>query len=326
MTQSVEDPPAVVMDSTIALMALMKVKGVGRRGALRLIVHCAKGMNPTSLHEALVGVRGLGNVAHQIYDSWPHATDQFYEHTEMGIRPVGFFDDAYPARLRAIPDPPAVLFVKGNSAGLHAPKALAVVGTREPTAFGATVARRSAASASAAGFVIVSGLAHGCDTFGHEGCLEADGTGVVVLAQGLDRVYPAANRQLADRLLDGGGCLVSEYPVGTAPVRAAFVERDRIQSGLSDAVLVIETDVRGGTMHTVRFCLEQGRALACIDHPPSWRAEEKTQGNQKLIAERVAVPIADGEALRGFLESIKHAQPEDQPSRLEPQASLAFDS
>ena len=142
-------------------------------------------------------------------------------------------------------------------------------------------------------------------TYAHEGCLEAQGIGVAVLAHGLDMVYPAANRGLAERLLDRGGCLASEYPVGTTPVRSAFAERDRIQSGLSDGVLVIETDVRGGTMHTVRFARDQGRALACIEHPQRYRSEDETRGNRKLIEEGSARPIPDGDSLTDFLNGLK---------------------
>jgi len=303
MIESMLEPP--VTDRGVALMALMKLKGVGRRGALRLLLRTPERFDASGLCEIVRSTRSLSELSGQVRDSWSRAADQLHGYADMGIYSLGFFDDAYPVKLRAIPDPPAVLFVKGSIAGLHTPHAIAVVGTREPTAYGAKVARRSAASASEAGFVIVSGLALGCDTAGHEGCLDVRGTGVVVLAQGLDRVYPAANRELAERLLEGGGCLVSEYPIGVAPTRSAFVERDRIQSGLSDAVLVIETDVVGGTMHTVRFSQEQGRSLACIQHPVQWQSEAKTRGNQKLIAAGEAVPIADGEALSAFLTDLK---------------------
>ncbi len=107
----------------------------------------------------------------------------------------------------------------------------------------------------------MSGLARGCDTHAHEGCLEAGGVGVAVLAHGLDRKIPA----LAERLLERGGALVSEYPIGTPPRGYAFVERDRLQSGLSDAVLVIETGAHGGAMHALREARRQGRPFACLD-------------------------------------------------------------
>jgi DNA processing protein len=229
---------------------------------------------------------------------------QLEESSAAGISAFSLHDKEYPARLRMTPDPPAVLFVKGNAAALQKLEAIAIVGTREPTDYGESVARTSGNTAAQVGFVVVSGLAHGCDTFAHEGCLEASGAGVAVMAHGLDKVYPAANRELAARLLDSGGCLVSEYPVHAAPARSAFAERDRIQSGLSEGVLVIETDTVGGTMHTVRFCRDQGRRLACIQHPKKWLNEEKTRGNQKLIADRWAVPIRDNDALLDFLDEL----------------------
>ena len=136
------------------------------------------------------------------------------------------------------------------------------------------------------------------------GCLSKDGTGVAVLAHGLDRVYPARNRDLADRLLESGGCWASEYPVGIQPARAAFVDRDRIQSGLADGVLVVETDLNGGTMHTVRYCQQQRRRLACIDHPERWRHHPPARGNRRLLEMVDAVPIADAEDLARFFGAL----------------------
>jgi DNA processing protein len=262
----------------------------------------------------------------ELVAAWAKSETQLQESLDAGVEAFSFHDDGYPVRLRDIPDPPAVLFVKGDAKGLHASRSLAVVGTREPTSYGAKVARKSAASAVEAGFVIVSGLAHGCDTHGHEGCLDANGIGVVVMAHGLDRVYPAANRDLAVRLLEHGGCLVSEYPLGAAPMRTAFAERDRIQSGLSDGVLVIETDIKGGTMHTVRFSREQRRGLACIDHPEKLRGEDKTKGNQQLIADKWAAPIPDGPALTRFLDGLHQPEAIAEPVApvIDPQTSMTF--
>ncbi|MBW8639036.1 DNA-protecting protein DprA [Hoeflea sp. WL0058] len=292
--------------SSAALTALMKVKGVGRRAALRII--------NSPLPQDDVKYRFL-NLAAQaklptevLSEAWERTQDELERTRFEGIKFFSFHDEGYPKRLRNIPDPPAMLYVKGDVAGLNAPKSLAVIGTREPTQYGEKVARRSASTAAEAGFVIVSGLAHGCDTYGHEGCLDAHGTGIAVMAHGLDKIYPAANRGLAGRLLEFGGCLVSEYPLGVTPMRQAFAERDRIQSGLSDAVLVIETDVKGGTMHTVRFSREQHRALACIKHPSNWNREDKTRGNQQLIAQNIARGVSDGAELIAFLNKIKDAR------------------
>ncbi|NKL24237.1 DNA-processing protein DprA [Rhizobium leguminosarum] len=314
-----------ISSTSVALTALMKLKGVGRRGALR-IVH---GPIPDSDAREIIADRAMRAKLPEmeLFTAWDRAEAELENTKANGIKFYSFHDKGYPERLRNIPDPPAVLYIKGDVSGLHAAKCLAVVGTREPTPYGEAVARKSAATAAEAGFTIVSGLAHGCDTLGHEGCLDVRGVGVAVMAHGLDKVYPAANRGLASRLLENGGCLVSEYPLGVTPMRTAFAERDRIQSGLSDAVLVIETDVKGGTMHTVRFSREQKRILACIDHPSKWKHEDKTKGNQMMIAERWARGIADGPALTQLLSDIENAKPsvETTPTKInDPQASMGF--
>ena len=298
-----------VSSTAICLLALMKLKGVGRVKALKIVGGLVSEVDADSCREALmegVARASLPPVRSvDFVEGWKKSEDELERGREIGIRAISYHDGVFPARLRRMPDPPAVLFIKGDPTGLGAGKSLAVVGTREPTEFGKEVAQRSGRMVAESGYVIVSGLAHGCDTYAHEGCLEARGIGVVVLAHGLDKVYPAANRGLAERLVESGGCLASEYPVGMPPVRSAFAERDRIQSGLSDGVLVIETDIMGGTMHTVRFARAQGRPLACIDHPKRYRSEDRTKGNRKLIEEGCAKPISDADALARFLTSIE---------------------
>ena len=295
--------------TTLALLAMMKLKGVGRRKALAIVDGPLEGSDAENCCDVLLPRftrERLDRISFtEFREAWRKSEELVHRGRDIGVQPVSFHDQGYPARLKGTPDPPAVLFVKGDATALHAEKSLAVVGTREPTSYGRTAALRSARTAVKAGFVIVSGLAHGCDTFAHEGCLQAGGIGVAVLAYGLDRVYPAASRGLAERLLENSGCLASEYPVGTAPFRAAFAERDRLQSGLSDAVLVIETGVRGGTMHTVRFASEQGRPVACVDHPERLFIEDKVKGNQQLIRAGHATPVANVSGFNGFLHGLR---------------------
>lgn len=289
--------------TTTALLALMKIKGVGRRTALEILDAPASSLDQFSFRDTVASkTRKVRLPEGALVEAWLKAQEQLQRSSDTGIRAISFHDEEYPTRLRRIPDPPAILYVRGDASALRHPRTVAIIGTREPTEYGEKVARKSGHRAAEFGFCVVSGLAHGCDAFAHEGCVEARGVGVAVLAHGLDRVYPAANRALAEDLLAHGGCLVSEYPIGFTPMRTAFVERDRIQSGLSDAVLVIETDVKGGTMHTVRFAREQRRPLACIAHPEHLCGEEKTRGNQKLIADGWATPIPDGDAFRAFLD------------------------
>lgn len=308
--------------TAVAILALMKLKRVGRASALAIVDRPINETEPESCREALLDrIRArLPRVrSAAISDAWARSEEQLHRGSEFGVHAISFHDEEYPARLRKISDPPALLFVKGNVQGLHASRALAVVGTRRPTPNGEELALRSGRIAVESGYAIISGLALGCDTLAHEGCLEAGGIGVAVLAHGLDRVYPAANRDLADRLLDTGGCLTSEYPVGMTPTRSAFAQRNRIQSGLSDGVLVIETDVRGGTMHTVRFALEQKRALACIllDHLERFHSDVTTWGNRKLVEQRDAQPIGNRTALIEFLTDLRLAnatQPAPRPA------------
>jgi DNA processing protein len=290
--------------SAVALLALMKLQGVGRRKALQL----AGEPRPHASWADLLDIVSERVERDRLplvnfHAAWSNAEEQLDKSADAGIAAYSIHDDEYPGQLRSIPDPPAVLYVKGDRNAL-AHRSIAVVGTREPTSFGEEVARRSGRTAAEQGLVVVSGLAHGCDTLAHEGCLDANGAGVAVLAHGLEKVYPAANRGLAERLLDLRGCLVSEYPIGMTPMRTAFAERDRIQSGLAGAVFVIETDVKGGTMHTVRFAQDQKRLLGCVDHPDRWKDKDKTKGNQQLIREHKATPIAGGPALLEFLDRI----------------------
>jgi len=218
----------------------------------------------------------------------------------QGVKILTSDDSRFPAQLRSIPDPPVVLYVKGELGSLAHP-AIAVVGTREPTVFGAAAAERLGANLGAKGFVVVSGLALGCDTAAHTGCLQSHGVTVAVVAHGPDYIYPAKNRTLAQTIVDSGGALVSEYAPGVRPRPSFFVERDRLQSALSLAVIIVETDVEGGTMHTAGFAVKQKRRLACLVHPPKFASAEKARGNQKLINEAGAFPLKEKEDLDTFM-------------------------
>ena len=306
------------------MLALTNIKGVGRRTAIDLwrTTLSSPGKLGLDAHDAFIAIASeserVNRSATDLGAAWRTSEQQVAEASDAGLRVLSYFDDDYPERLRGIPDAPSVLFVRGRVEALHESGMVAVVGTREPTPFGDHAAYRAGQRAAETGVAVVSGLALGCDTQAHEGCVSRFGTGVAVLAHGLDRVYPARNRGLADLLLESGGCWVSEYPLGTKPARGAFVERDRIQSGLADGVLVIETDVQGGTMHTVRYSRQQHRRLACIGHPQQWWHHPKTRGNRKLIEEGDAEPIGDAGALMRFLRDISgYSTPPQEPDRLD---------
>ena len=168
----------------------------------------------------------------------------------------------FPPLLSELPDPPALLYVRGNVDALHMP-ALAIVGSRNPTRGGVRNALAFARHLSATGFCIVSGLAQGIDTAAHLGAIEAGGRTIAVLGHGIDRVYPAANRDLAHRMI-ASGALVSEYPLGSAPRREHFPQRNRLISGLSLGTLVVEAARRSGSLISARLAAEQGREVFAI--------------------------------------------------------------
>lgn len=222
------------------------------------------------------------------------------ESTKQEIGIVTYLDERYPVRLKTITDPPTVLYYKGNIDCLNEMNAVAIIGTREPTEYGMRIAKNLGSSFGKRNYVVVGGLALGCDTGGHQGCLDEDGKTVAVMAGGLEKVYPAKNKTLAKDILEKGGCLISEYPVKTPVFRNFFVERDRLQSGLADGVLVVETGEKGGTLHTVEYALEYKRVLACYSHPSQYLKEPKTFGNQKLIREKKALSVSNDEELDFF--------------------------
>lgn len=171
-------------------------------------------------------------------------------------------DEHYPPLLADIPQPPHLLYVDGNPELLHLP-ALAIVGSRNPTRGGERNAFEFARHLATAGFTIVSGLAQGIDTAAHRGALAAGGRTVAFLGHGIDRVYPAANRDLA-REIATNGALLSEFPLGTHPGREHFPQRNRLISGLSLGTLVIEAARRSGSLITARLAGEQGREVFAL--------------------------------------------------------------
>lgn len=171
----------------------------------------------------------------------------------------------FPEVLRQIPQPPTRLHVKGTlPADFLARPRVAIVGTRKVTPYGQAVTIRLASELARAGVVIISGLAIGVDGLAHRAALEAGGMTLAVLAGGLDYIHPATHHQLAQQILDQGGALVSEYSQGAPTYKQNFIERNRLVSGLSQAILISEAAENSGTLHTARFALEQGREVLAV--------------------------------------------------------------
>jgi DNA processing protein len=194
-----------------------------------------------------------------------------------GIRYVALGEPLYPKPLQAIETAPPILAVRGDSAVLQRP-AVAIVGSRNASAAGLAMTERLARGLGDAGFVVVSGLARGIDTRAHRASLER-GT-IAVLAGGHDRIYPAENQALAGAILDAGGALVSEMPLGCEPRARDFPRRNRIVSGLSYGVVVVEAARRSGSLITARLALEQGREVFAIPGSP---LDPRAEGTNDLI-------------------------------------------
>lgn len=183
--------------------------------------------------------------------------------SDAGARIVALSDSEYPARLKEIYDPPVILFVKGNVEMLAQPS-IAMVGTRHPTPYGSAMAERLSTDLAARGLVIISGLARGIDTASHRGAVAAKGKTVGVLGTGIDIMYPKENTRLTEQIVALGGALVTEFPVGTPPTPQNFPIRNRIISGMSAGVLVVEAAEYSGTRITSRLALEQNRDVYAV--------------------------------------------------------------
>jgi DNA processing protein len=236
-----------------------------------------------------------------------------YQAAKHKVDVLSINDSRYPPLLRHLNgDAPYFLYVKGDASCLSN-RCVAVVGTREITEHGRLWGKRLTARFIQGGLTIVSGLATGCDTVAHQAAVDAGHPTIALLAAGLDSIYPKENQRLAEQI-EELGCLVSEYPVGKKPMAQMFVQRDRLQSGISLGVTVIETGEVGGTMHTVGFALQQGRKLGCLythaqpGNAEQWVEAEKFQGNRKLVAEGKAMPLYDMDSISAYIQALdKHS-------------------
>ena len=215
------------------------------------------------------------------------AQDELGKAAAADARIVALDDPGYPTQLKQIYDPPLVLYVRGNEASISQP-GIAVVGTRHPTPYGSGMAERLACDLAARGLVIFSGMARGIDTAGHRGAIAAKGKTVAVWGTGVDVVYPKENTRLVEQILELGGAVISEFPIGTFPAPQNFPIRNRIISGISLGVLVVEAAEYSGTRITARCALEQNREVFAVPgnvtNKGSWTPNTLIKQGAKLVA------------------------------------------
>lgn len=214
----------------------------------------------------------------------------------MEIKSLTKKDKNYPSKLLEISSAPDTLYYAGNINILE-DAVVAVIGKRDATEKELQVSKDVGYFLAQKGYTILNGLAIGCDKSAIEGALKAKGKVVAVMPSGLDTIYPSSCKALAEEIIRNGGCLISEYPVGTKPEKFRFIERDKIQAGLSNDVCVIATDKKGGTMHTVNFSINQERNIVCYISPSTTR-----EGNKWLVQSGKCKPFTSRKQL---IESIE---------------------
>ncbi len=276
--------------AAIYWLALSLTEGLGVTRIRKLIEHLGSPENvfrATLTELEATGMRAVSAQSIATGKSMELAQQELEKAREARARIISLSDPEYPARLKEIYDPPAILFVKG-SVEVLSQAGIAMVGTRHPTPYGSGMAERLSTDLAARGLVIFSGLARGIDTLSHRGAVAAKGRTVAVLGTGIDVMYPKENTRLTEQMLAMGGALITEFPVGTSPAPQNFPIRNRIISGISAGVLVVEAAEYSGTRITSRCALEQNRDVYAVPgnvtNKSSWGPNTLIKQGAKLVA------------------------------------------
>jgi len=273
-----------------AMMTLHKVEHFGERKLFELAPRVIKMKEKGGIsHKSLNMLANEGSITprcgeSQILDWHNKSRTEYDTWKNDGIEVTTAFSSDYPHMLKEIKNHPFFLYYKGDIHPL-AKKNIAIVGTREPSDTGRRKAEKIAYELVMKDVGIVSGLATGCDTAGHEGALNGGGYTCAVLAHGLDIVSPAKNRDLAKKILENGGALISEYKPEVPAFKRHYMMRNRIQSALSSHVIVIETTKTGGTMHTARFAGEYNRNIGVIEFAEGESTPDYVTGFEEICTE-----------------------------------------
>jgi len=277
-----------------AFVALALVPGIGPTRLASLLQHCNTALGALSAPFAfLCTVPGISSAAATAIGAVSPADGEriLRQAQDLGAHVALRMDPTYPAMLQQIPDAPPVLFLLGDLAALT-PPATAIVGSRNHSEYGREVATRVAAAAAEAGIVVVSGMARGLDAVAHAAALDAGGPTIGVLGNGLGFVYPAAHRELYQRVAERG-LLVTEFPPGDRPMAHSFPRRNRIISGLARVTVVVEAAEGSGTLITVGAALAQGRDVMAVPGPIT---SATSVGTNRLIRDG-AEPLLDPASL-----------------------------
>jgi DNA processing protein len=271
-------------------LAIALTQGLGPTRARKLVEHFggAEAVLRASLTELeSTGIQAVSAQSLATGKSAELAREEMARAAAAEVTVICFEDPTYPPRLKEIYDPPLVLYVRGSAEVLTQP-GIAMVGTRHPTPYGSGMAERLACDLAAQGLVIISGMARGVDTASHRGAISAKGKTVAVFGTGVDVIYPKENSRLSEQILALGGALISEFPLATFAAPQNFPIRNRIISGMSVGVLVVEAAEYSGTRITARCALEQNRDVFAVPgnvtNKNSWGPNTLIKQGAKLVA------------------------------------------
>jgi DNA processing protein len=271
-------------------LAISLTQGLGPTKARKLVEHfgSAEAVFHASLTELeATGIQAVSAQSIATGKSAELAREEIARAAATEVTVVSTEDACYPPRLKEIYDPPLVLYVRGNPEVLRQP-GVAMVGTRHPTPYGSGMAERLACDLATQGLVIISGMARGVDTASHRGAVSAKGKTIAVFGTGVDVIYPKENSRLSEQILALGGALISEFAIGTFAAPQNFPIRNRILSGMSVGVLVVEAAEYSGTRITARCALEQNRDVYAVPgnvtNKNSWGPNTLIKQGAKLVA------------------------------------------
>ena len=272
-----------VTDATLAYLSLSHAKGLGPRKIKLLVEHFGSAAAVLeAAQDELLAVEKVGpSLARAVLSAkesdWPER--EVLRAERLNVALVHLEDPRYPESLKAVYDPPSVLYVRGELP--TQPKAVGMVGTRDASEYALRLTEQLARDLAGAGVVVVSGLALGVDTAAHRGALSAPGgLTVAVLGSGVDVVYPRQNQDLAKTIFSGRGALVSEYPLGTGPRSSNFPGRNRIINGLASGVVVVEAGAKSGALITADYASEEGRTVFAV---PGRVGDPRSSGTLALL-------------------------------------------
>jgi len=296
------------MDDLLYKIAITLIPGVGCVNGKSLVAYCG-GVQAVFMEKrhTLLKIPGIGEqtvneiINHKVFQ---RAEEELLFVEKNKITPLFYYDKGYPSRLKHCHDSPLMLYYKG-SADLNTSKIVAMVGTRKATEYGRDMSRKIVEGLKEHGVLIVSGLAYGIDTWSHKAALENDLSTVGVLGHGLDRIYPSANRSLAEKMMFSGG-LLSEYTSNTNPDRENFPMRNRIIAGISDAIVVIEAGSSGGALITAEIGNSYNRDVFAV---PGRIGDPHSEGCNKLIKINKASLIQSAKDISYLLnwDIVRHA-------------------